>query len=398
MRGRPHTRSVEERDVTGPSTERALRVLHVVANTRRRGAEVFASDLVRALNTHGVEQMVAPVRADDEAQVAFDAPAVSLASLAWRVPGLRMRPAAVGRLLRLLRSWRPDVIQAHGGEPLKYSVLARWGLDVPIVYRRIGGAPPWLRRAPRRLPHAALMRRAAVVVTVAEAVREETLELLGLRDNRVMTIANAIDPVRVRGTRGSEEVRRELDIAQDAPVILSVGSLSWEKDPLVQLAVIRPLLADLPAAVLLVAGDGPLRSALETKVAEIGLEGRVRLLGVRDDVGDLLSAADAFLFTSREDGMEGMPATLIEAGMAGVPVVAYDVAGVREIVADGVTGYLVRRGDVPGLVASLGRLLRDGDLRRRLGVAAESFCRSRFDIGVVAPKYLDLYRSLVGWR
>lgn len=396
MRSRVTSESLgREPRVARISSERPLKVLHVVANTRRRGAEVFASDLIRELNAHDVEQVVSPVKADGESQVSFDAPRVSLASAGWHVPGLRMRPAAVRRLSRLLRAWRPDVVQAHGGEPLKYAVLARWGLDVPIVYRRIGGAPRWLRRAPRRLVHTALMRRAAYVVTVAEAVREETLDLLGLPEGQVMTIANAIDPARAAGTRAREEIRRELGIVGDAPVMVSVGSLSWEKDPLVQLTVARRVLAEQPRAVHLIVGDGPLRPMLEAKIAGMWLNGRVKLLGVRNDIGDLLSVADVFLFTSREDGMEGMPATLIEAGMAGIPVVAYDVAGVREIVADGVTGRVVPRGDVSGLVESVQGLSRDEELRRRLGLAARSFCRSRFDISVVAPKYLDLYLRLL---
>lgn len=375
-----------------------MNVLHVTVSAGRRGGEIFAADLVGALADCGVDQRVAVLRPQGDGGVRFPVSTDDLAAGGRVIPGLRIRVGTASGLRRLIRGWQPDVIQCHGGEPFKYALLAGRGSGVPIVYRRIGGAPRWLRRGPRRWAHAQLMRRAARIVAVAEAVREETLSLFGVPDERVVTIPNGVDPGRLAPTRRGDEVRAELSIPPSAPVTLSLGSLSWEKDPEVQLRVIERVQEGSPSLVHLMAGEGPMRSSLERAVAGSGLDGRVRLLGARRDVGDLMAAADVLLFTSRGDGMEGMPAALIEAGMAGLPVVAYEVAGVREVVADGVTGSVVPRGDVSGLVDSVYRLIRDDELRRRLGRDARRLCGARFDIRVIAPKYLDLYLSILESR
>jgi glycosyltransferase involved in cell wall biosynthesis len=187
----------------------------------------------------------------------------------------------------------------------------------------------------------------------------------------------------------------ELGVSPDAVVLLSLGSLSWEKDPLVLVDVASRILRDVPDAVLLIAGDGPLRDDVESLAARSDVRTRVRLLGSRADVGDLLGASDLMLFTSRDDGMEGMPASLIEAGLAGLPVVAYDVAGVREVVEDGVGGRVVQHGEKAALESAVRELVGDPSLRRQLGSSARERCRTRFEIRTVADRYAEIYRAVV---
>jgi glycosyltransferase involved in cell wall biosynthesis len=141
----------------------------------------------------------------------------------------------------------------------------------------------------------------------------------------------------------------------------------------------------------LIVGDGQLRGEVEAAVARRGTGERTRLLGARDDVPDLLQASDVLLFASCS---EGMPATVLEAGIAGLPVAGYAVAGVAEVVEPGVTGLLAPPGDPRRLGAHVLALLADPGCRRELGAAARERCRARFDIQAVAPRYLDLYRTL----
>jgi glycosyltransferase involved in cell wall biosynthesis len=183
-----------------------------------------------------------------------------------------------------------------------------------------------------------------------------------------------------------------LDIPSDARVLISVGALTWEKDPEAHLEVSNLVRQQLPGVVHLFVGDGPLRPELQRAIHERGLDGRVRLLGARDDVPELLSGADLMLLASR---VEGLPGCLIEAGLVRRPAAAYAVAGVPEVVEDGRTGFLARPGDVQALARAASRLLADPDLRASMGEAAGERCRARFDIRMVAPRYLDLYRELV---
>ena len=302
-----------------------------------------------------------------------------------RFPGLRIEIRSLRELRSLIRRWEPDILHAHGGEALKYLVFARGRAGPPIVYRRIAEAPLRIRKGPRRAVYSNLMRRPDHVVAVAEAIRRETIEVFRVPAERVITIPRGVDAHRLEPTRSREQVRRSIGISPNASVVLSLGALVWEKDPLAHLEVLKRLGAGVTH---IFAGDGPLRSDLEAAISREGLEGRVVVLGSRSDIGDLLLASDVMLLASRS---EGMPGCLIEAGMAGVPVVAYSIAGVPEVVVQDSTGVLVPPGDLEGLARQTRRLVDDEEERRRMAVAARIRCRA-FDIREIAPRYLDIYQ------
>ena len=367
-----------------------MRVLHVVASNQRRGAEVFTADLVGALAQAGIDQRVAVLRTVGGPAVDYGVPVWELGADPAGLSRVRVVLRALRRLRREMATWRPDLIQAHGGEPLKYAIPT--AAAVPVVYRRIGSAVDQVARGPRRVLYGALMRRAARVVAVAEAVRLETMEVFQLPVGHVVTIPNAVDARRLAITRDRTTVRRDLGIAADAEVVLSLGALTWEKDPLAHLRIAAAVLVERPAAVHLLVGDGPMRAEVERQVVALGNGPRVRLAGARDDVPALLAASDVVLFASCS---EGMPATVIEAGALGLPVAGYAVAGVAEVVEDGVTGLLAPPGDAAQLQDRLGELLADPSRRRGMGAAARGRCLGQFDITAIAPRYLELYRSLV---
>jgi glycosyltransferase involved in cell wall biosynthesis len=365
--------------------------LHVVATGQRRGAEIFTADLVGALDDAGVEQRVAVLRAPAGLAVPFRAEATVLGAEAAGVPGVRMGLPGVAGLRRLVRDFAPAVVQAHGGEALKYALAGEAGSGRRVVYRRIGSTPASIASGPRRVVYGRLMRRATRIVAVAEAVRQETLEVFRVPPRHVVTIPNAVDATRLAPTRDRAAMREPLGIPADAEVILSLGALTWEKDPLAHVEVAARALAERPRAWHVLAGDGPLRGQVEAAVVRHGIGDRVLLAGVRDDVADVLEASDLVLFASCS---EGMPATVIEAGMVGLAVAGYAVAGVAEVVRPGVTGLLAQPGDLAGLGDHVIAVLADADRRRRLGAAARDHCREQFEIRAVAPRYLELYREL----
>jgi glycosyltransferase involved in cell wall biosynthesis len=231
------------------------------------------------------------------------------------------------------------------------------------------------------------------MVAVAESVRREAIETFGIHPERIVTIPRGVDGHRLEPVAGRESARRSLGISRGAPVVLSLIALTWEKDPLAHIEVGSRVLAELSDAVHLLAGDGPMRAEVERAVRRQDLEGRVRLLGSRGDVPDLLAASDVVLLASRS---EGMPGCLIEAGMAGRPVAAYRVGGVPEVVDEGVTGLLTPPGDAGALAGAVLRILGDRNEGRGMGRRARARCRSRFDIRVIAPRYVALYRELAG--
>jgi glycosyltransferase involved in cell wall biosynthesis len=370
-----------------------MKVLHVVATMTRRGAELFTADLVRALDQTGTTQCVVVLHSPDNGPIVqFDVPVTVLGSGSWSMPGLRLSFRAAHRLKQSIRAWGPDIVQAHGGESLKYMITGGAARDTRLIYRRIGAAPGWITTGPKRFAYGSLMRRASRVVTVADSLRLETIELFGVRPEKVVTIPNGVDTARMRPANGREAIRKELGIPLHARVILSVGALTWEKNPMAHLDVSQRVFRKLPEAFHLVVGDGPLRAEVQRAARERGLDGRVRFLGSRADVPDIMAASDVLILAS---AVEGMPGSAIEAGMTGLPVVGFRMAGIPEVVEDGVTGVLVAPNDVDALARSTLKVLSDGSGSRSMGEAARERCLARFDIQDVAHRYLDLYREVL---
>jgi glycosyltransferase involved in cell wall biosynthesis len=366
-----------------------MKVLHVISTGQRRGAEMFAADLIRSLNGR-VEHRVVVLRGEPPMPAGYEAPTSSLGR-GRRVPGVRIEVRSLRSLVDTIRTWEPDVVQAHGNEPFKYTILASRRTPVRVVYRRIGLAPDRVTRGLPRIVHGSLMRRSHRVVAVANAVRQETVSTFRVPEEKVVTIPRGVDRTRLRPARDPADLRAELGIDPDAPVVLSLGALTWEKDPNAHLAAMAEVRRQLPRAVHLLAGDGPLRPQVEAALGSAGGGNRTYVLGARDDVAELLALSDVVLLASRS---EGMPGCLIEAGMAGVPAVAYAVAGVPEVVIDGVTGFTAARGDTAALADRVVTLLAEPTLRATLGTEARAHCEASFEISVVAEAYVALWEEL----
>jgi len=172
------------------------------------------------------------------------------------------------------------------------------------------------------------------------------------------------------------------------PVILFVGRLEPVKNQMMLLRAL-PLLRDLNPIVQLV-GDGPSRAEYEAELRQLGLTDSVQFLGYRYDVPELTAAADVVVLTSLK---EGIPRALMQASAVGVPVVATDVKGSREVIVDGQTGFLVQLGDFHTLAKRLASLLQDRALRRDMSLRAMTHARQQFDEERVVERLVQLYRE-----
>jgi glycosyltransferase involved in cell wall biosynthesis len=191
--------------------------------------------------------------------------------------------------------------------------------------------------------------------------------------------------------RGRLEARAALGLAPGAPVVLTVACLKPQKAPGDIVAVAGRVLRREPGAYFLIAGDGELRPELEAMIRAAGLQGRVILLGWRRDIPHLLRAADLFLLTSR---WEGLPRAILEALLAGLPVVATAADGVTDVVQDGANGYVVPVGDAERMADRLVELLQAPELRRRMGVAAAAL-PAEFEIHAMVRRQEALYADVL---
>jgi glycosyltransferase involved in cell wall biosynthesis len=189
-------------------------------------------------------------------------------------------------------------------------------------------------------------------------------------------------------------VRARLGIPEGAVVVGSVGRLSPQKNPLDFVRVVEGLTHRISDVTFLYVGDGPLRETVERAIRTAGVSERVRLLGVRDDVPDLLRAMDLFILTSL---WEGLPRVVPQALATGVPVVAYDVAGIEEAVVEGRNGHLVPPGEVGPMVDRVAALIVEPARRSEMSERAfTEFDRSFSEDGMIEALE-QLYVGLL-WR
>lgn len=352
-----------------------LTILQVITDADRRGAQVFAVELGWALRDRG--HRVSTV-ALGPGRSAGDRLAVDVLGRGPRdlraLPELRSRMAAA------------QVTIAHGSSTGPACALAGGGRARPFVYRQVSDSRVWAPTRARRIRVRLALTRARLVVALSEHHRRTLVEWIGVPQHRIRVIPNGVDPERFRPTdaQGRAAAREALGIP-DRPTVAFVGALAPEKGA-------DLLVRALPDGTqLLVAGDGPERRSVEA-LGRVHAPGRVHFLGTRADVTPVYHAADVVAVPSRS---EAMPATPIEAGLCGIPVVATAVGAIPEVVLHGATGFVVPP-DPGALRGALETLLAEPDHRARYGHAAREHCRARFAIDALAEIYERVLREALG--
>jgi teichuronic acid biosynthesis glycosyltransferase TuaC len=252
----------------------------------------------------------------------------------------------------------PDGVAAAllGHELGKPVVITARGTDINLISDFL---------LPRRMIQWAA-RRAAAIITVCEALRTRLIAL-GADDTRIHTLRNGVDLVHFY-PRERDEARRRYGVAGTAPVLLSVGHLIERKGH----HLVIEALAGLPEAKLLIAGDGPERTALKRLASRLGVAGRVQFLGrvAHDALDEIYSAADVLVLASSREGWANV---LLEAMACGTPVVATKVWGTPEVVADVAAGLLVESRTADAFAATIARLLAAPPSRAATRLYAEGF-------------------------
>lgn len=306
-----------------------------------------------------------------------------------------------GRLVRLMKELRPDVVHTHSS---KAGILGRWAADkakVPAIVHTIHGLA--FTASTSRVVNSAyksLERQTAPLTTkivcVADAMREQSLAAkIGTRDQYVtvysgMETAPFLEPPRTR-----EAVRAELGLRGDDLAVGTIARLFHLKghDDLLETA--PSLCARHPRLKFLWVGDGLLRPALERRIAELGLKDRFVLTGLVPParIPELTHAMDVLVHPSRR---EGLARALPQGSLAGKPVATYDVDGNAEGVVDGETGFVVPAFEREKLARALDLLLADEGMRRSMGEAGRKFALGRFDAKVMVDALEGLYAGIVG--
>ncbi|HYH51677.1 MAG TPA: glycosyltransferase family 4 protein [Acidimicrobiia bacterium] len=308
--------------------------------------------------------------------------------------------AAAAELYRLFRFLRPDIVHTHNPKPGVYGRMAARAARVPLIVNTQHGlyAQPTDRLA-RRLPVYALERVAAACSDV-ELIQNpedlETLARLGVSRQKLRLLGNGVDLARFhpRSAEIRNAVRAELGVHDGEVLVGAVGRLVWEKGYGELFTAARRLLARRHDVAVVVAGpyDADKGDPLTPADVAAAEAAGVRFLGLRHDPERLYSAFDIYVLASHR---EGFPRSAMEAAASGLPIVASDIRGCRQVVDHERTGLIVPARDAAALEAAVERLVGDASARRRMGQAAAAKAEKEFDQQQIIARTLEAYAEVV---
>jgi glycosyltransferase involved in cell wall biosynthesis len=364
----------------GPGRAPAERtVLHVDTAAGWRGGQNQALLTARGMAARGVRTLVA-CRAGGALEMRARADGLDVRALPFRGD---LWPPALWALTRLVRRERPAALVLHDPHAVSAGLLAaRLAGGTPCVAVRRVDFP--LRSALSRGKYAACAR----VIVVSRAIGG-IVERASIPADRLRLVYEGV-PDRAPQP-GGRVALAELGVPEQAPVIGNVAALTAHKDHATLVDAMALLRGRVPAARLVIAGEGELRPALERRVREHGLADRVVFAGFRRDLDSLLPAFSVFCLSSH---LEGLGTSLLDAMAFSLPVVATAAGGMPEAVQDGVTGRIVPARDPQALADALASVLEDEALRRELGAAGRRRFLERFTADRMVEDTLGVLQEL----
>jgi glycosyltransferase involved in cell wall biosynthesis len=291
-------------------------------------------------------------------------------------------PFAIARARKILKAHRADIAVVNFNKEAWQFGLAARTLGLPVIARH---GFPLLKR---RLHHRALLSLVLSGVVVNAASIRERYRREGLPVHDIVVIHNGVLPV----TQRSGELRRRFGVATDAPLLLAAGRIESQKrfDRLLEIAT--QLLPSQPQLRVLIAGEGPLREALEAGAQTRGLQAHVQCVGFLPDFAEIAGDAELFLLTSDD---EGTPNVLLEAMSAGVACVAFAVGAVPEILTGALAPNTIPPGDTAAMAARVAHLLSDPPQRARVAAAMREHVNSEFSFERSMRQFETLFKQRV---
>lgn len=288
------------------------------------------------------------------------------------------------RIARLARSSAVDVICTHYTRPLIAGFIASRLTGIPFIHNEHSSAN-YRQGFARRLAQVC-MPFASAVICNSNHTAETIADVYHIQPSRLKVLYNPVESR--KPTMSKEKLHQKVDAEHGTIVIGHIGGMIASRDQSTLLKAFQRIYASYPHARLWLIGDGPLRLNLEALAQELGIVARVNFLGYTDRVGEYLQGMDIYVNSTID---EGFGIAVVEAMLAGVPVVLADAGAHPELINDGEQGFLYKPGDVDALVNSLKQLIEQPQLRQQLAEAGQESAGIRF-----APqRYVQGYNEIV---
>jgi glycosyltransferase involved in cell wall biosynthesis len=295
-------------------------------------------------------------------------------------------------IVRLLRQEKFDLLHTHSS---KAGILGRWAgkiVGIPVVHTIHGFPfhdfmPKWKRQFYINIERS-VRPFTDFFITVSELNRQEAAKLNILSLDNSQTVYSGIDFAKLDRPSNLQHTRHTLKIPEAWQTISIVGRLDEQKAPYFVIDAFAKVLEHHPNTLLLLVGDGKLLNSLKSQVQQLGIADKVRFLGSREDVPEILKVSDVFALSSL---WEGLGRAMTEAMLIGKPVVVPNIYGIPEIVHHNETGLLFPAKDVEQLAEHLNYLLQHPEERERLGNNARQLTRQLFDANLMVQQIEAIY-------
>lgn len=353
------------------------------------GAETQLVNLATRLKKRGWDVRVVSMLPPQAFTEELAAAGIPLATLNMRrgVPD----PRAVFRLVRILRQWRPHIVHSHMVHANLLARVARIFYSVPVVISTAHNLKEGGRW--REIAYRLTDFLADLTTNVSRAAVNRYIQVGAVPKNKIIFIPNGIDTNRFR-FRQSDRLRLKdkLQLANKF-VWLAVGRFEEAKDYPNLLRAFKIVVSEHVGVTLLIAGKGSLFENIKDMANTLGLEKNVKFLGVRDDIPELMSAADAYVMSS---AWEGLPMVLLEAAACELPIVATDVGGNSEIVLHNISGYVIPPRHPEALAAAMLKVMSlSEDERKAMGRAGRAHIEANYSLDSVVDQWERLYIDLL---
>lgn len=295
---------------------------------------------------------------------------------------------AIKYMLNLIKNEKIDVVSTHSGrDSLLAGIAGRLSRRKPIIVRTRHLALPITSKVTYTLlPHR--------VVTVSEYVRQYLISA-GVPPEKVVAIPTGIDISRFDPGKPGGNLREELGLKKDAPIVGTVAILRKKKGHHILLEAIPLILEKIPDAVFVFAGDGPQKENIITKIEQLGLADKVFLLGLRKDIPNILKSINVFVLPTLQ---EALGTSFIEAMAMERPVIGTDVGGVGEVIRDGINGYLAEPNNPPALADAVIKILEGREMAKAMGIEGRKIVEQNYTVEKMCERMYKLYLSLLKGR
>ena len=354
-----------------------MKILQLIQKQQYRGAEVFCCQLSNHLIRQGHQVEVMSIF-DGEADLPFDGVVRSLSGKKdWRYTDFK----GWKKLARFIEVFEPDIVQANAADTLKYAICSKllYNWKVPVIYRNASSSSFYIQDPLSKAFNAFLLKRVDMILSVSHASKKDINSLFSFTTSKTFVVPVGVEEGFVQKEKSGDGLKH----------ILHIGSFTKEKNHFELIRIFEKLVQEDPQVVLDLIGEGPLFKKVVDYAKEKKINHKINFIGGVDNPVSYLKYANVIVLPSL---IEGLPGVLLEAMYGKVPVIAYNVGGVGEIVSSD-SGSLIEKGNSEAFLNKLKQTVNEPDIEqieKSYQMVQQNYMNSS-----VALKFVNYYKMLV---